>query len=133
MERKIKCTQCGNGKFFRTVLNTECTDGNCYGLQKHAVSYSCFKCGHIEWFVRNEILKAHIDAERKNELFKQKVANYERRRKELRAQIIEVQRIVNDENQIMKVVNEARQKLAYLQNELQNLRPPQNNANPWGI
>jgi DNA-binding transcriptional regulator YhcF (GntR family) len=83
-------------------------------------------------FLSTEKMKGYFVREQRDEELKQQTAAYEKKKSELETQIAELRRIINDENQTVKAVKEAKEKLNSSENELRMLHPHYRNNNLIG-
>ena len=115
-----KCTVCGNTELI--PLRFAYVDGEPGVFFEPTVdSFACTKCGHMEFFAREEDIQRYLDkreiernasAKREADLCELKVAKIERER---------LLSITEDENQTLKSIREARDKLSKLNARIKQL------------
>lgn len=126
MVKKMKCTNCGGNEFIECVIST---DGMGVGDRvttsvSNASTFACRQCGHIEWYLSEQAFKAHDQREKQKTEYQAELAKYEQKKRSLESEIERLRKIIADENQTVKAVNDAKAKLGDLEYELMNLREP---------
>ncbi|MBR2019452.1 MAG: hypothetical protein IKA05_03555 [Clostridia bacterium] len=112
----MKCTQCGNDKLFRTKLEGPTDDG--YWNSVDFVPFVCDKCGHVEFYVSQEVLEKYVIKQKED--IAEADFNTEKNEKIERI-ILEIQKLkvlIADENNTVKEVKEAKESLAIKEREL---------------
>ncbi|MCL2540297.1 MAG: hypothetical protein FWE53_02565 [Firmicutes bacterium] len=120
MEAKIKCSCCGGTELSRCLVWGSCYEGSC--RFESETTYACNNCGHIEWFLNTSYLVKQDDerlAESARVLAEKEKKEQQIRR--LESEINALQALIRDENQRVKTVNEAKDKLTRLKEELRSL------------
>lgn len=128
--KNIKCSQCGGTEFFqsdRHILQDEWTsispfDGS-YGTYAPTVDvYVCESCGHVEIFVCDELKKKREDdikRQKRKKVFEQgKKSQIERLEKEIE----ELEKIIVDDSNSVKLVNESKEKLVQVKEQLKKVK-----------
>ena len=139
MERKIKCTNCGKSNFsiFCFSFKTGCCE--CIGTEHEAYNeniepYACEECGRIELFSNKsnqQTLYEEAQFEKEKLEHASKTEQIKKEKSSLEKQINELKKLVNDDNQTVKVVNEAKQQLDKLEKRLHGLSAEPCSKNPW--
>ncbi len=88
-------------------------------------AYACKKCHHVDFYVTEKTIKKYEDQVKKQEEYCRRMDEYQSRKNEIEKEMARLKEIINDENQTVKAVNEAKEKLSGLDFESRNLRPPQ--------
>ena len=105
----MKCTVCGSKKMFKVSV----FDGD-----EAIRSYACADCGHVDFYVAQEIIEDYKKAERATKEIDKKAAAEKKKIDAIIAEIQKYENIVTDENQTVKAVNAAREKIVELREEL---------------
>jgi len=129
MDKKMKCTNCGSHELVRCGIPSE--GGGELVSVRNAETYACKQCRHVEFFLLETEIQAIAVREKKQADYEDQVKQYEQKKAALQKQIDELRRVVSDENQTVKAVNEAKEKVMQLENELRNLRKPGNPYSLW--
>jgi predicted nucleic-acid-binding Zn-ribbon protein len=141
MDKRIKCTNCGSKDFIeyaqtidgqhfqlglqkQLLMNTLGRDEDCF--EENILSiYACLKCGHLEFFVSEKKIQNHVLREKKQAEARAdaeyRVKQQEQKETALRKQIDDLEKIVDDEDQTVKAVNEAKENIRKLKRELEEL------------
>ena len=117
----MKCTNCGNETFFETkILDNHVLATEGYVAQT-VRSYACLQCGHIELFVSQNDIDAYNEeqAKKKKEQDEKNKLAVEIENQE--KNIIELRKLINDENQTVKTVKEAKANLELAERKLNDL------------
>ena len=119
----MKCPNCGCEDFYVDQLKTGgcCTEGGAWEPIEvngcPVVVYLCKKCGRIELYGPDSLAK-HIEQDQeKAKKEAEKIAN-EKRKAALLKEKEELEAIVNDENQTVKTVRKATERLQRINEEL---------------
>jgi len=132
MDKKIKCTYCGNSDLFLYDLQGHGYEDNA-SFKGFADIFVCRQCRHIEWFLSEGTMQSFILQEQRSTKYNNKVEKVKKERIAVQKQIDSYQKIVDDENQTVKSVNVARAKIESLQEKLDNLIIPDVSHLPGGI
>jgi len=90
----------------------------------NASAYFCRKCRHVELFLSETEIQA-MDTREKNETaHNNRVREYMMKKEMLLQRLERLQRIISDENQTVKAVNDAKEEIQYVQAELSGLVEP---------
>jgi len=109
-----KCASCGGMELFATYLSGyEYTGGG--GMD----TLACKTCGHINMFLSDAKIKAKTDADNVEKEIQKLLNEYENEKTKLQKELEELEAILNDENQTMKVVNEAKDKIKTIKARVQ--------------
>ena len=105
----MKCTQCGNDKFFKSRLQGPTTFEMWFC--DDFIPFVCEKCGHVELFAELKVLDEHANQVKK--VLAEQEFNKAKSRKieELTQEIQRLEKIIADENNTVKVVNAAKEDL----------------------
>jgi len=139
MSEKKKCSHCGCLDVYD--LHTERYQNvwqHDYGADSSPMfpdlcAYVCRKCKHIDWYVTDAAIEAQ--EKRKKEIIEneKQIEDFYKEREKLSEQINRLRKIISDENQTVKAVNEAKAELEEKERRLSSLRrPPEKiNLQPW--
>ena len=124
----MKCPNCGNEEFYSISFTTGggCVEGGAWEpIEASGVpveAYLCKKCGRIELYGTNalEAIKAREEEKAKQEAEKMAV---EKRKDALLKEKEKLEAIVRDENQSVKAVREAQERLKEINKELPSGEP----------
>lgn len=115
---EMKCPSCGGTEF----VPYELAIGMAGEYEEQVDAFACMGCGRIEVYARKNILDRKADqirqAQRNQEERKEIDAEIAAKEKELE----ELKKIVGDENQTVKNVREAKEKMVEVQNRINVLR-----------
>lgn len=115
-----KCTVCGNKELI--PLRFGYVDGEPGVFFEPTVeSFACTKCGHMEFFAKEEDIQRYLD---RKEMERSARMKREADECELEAAKIERERLLSiteDENQTLKSIREAREKLSKLNVRIKQL------------
>jgi len=133
MDEKIKCTHCGGLELVPCDISIEGwgVGERVTGSVSNASTYFCKKCRHVEFFLSATEIQAIAAREKKEADLREQVRQYEQKRAALQKEFEDLQRVISDENQTVKAVNDAKQKIMGIENELRSLRNPDNSHRPW--
>ena len=120
-----KCTNCGCEDVFLYRVKFNASNSFVSLDEKNVTAYACKKCRHIDFYVTNNVIDEQTTREYQEIEYKKKSVEYEINRALLQQQIAEVNKIIRDDNQLVKVVNEAKELLSQLDNRLRTLVKPQ--------
>ncbi len=117
----MKCSVCGCNNLFEVrIIDSEILSG--YGVVEQSVkSYACEKCGHVELYVSQEYLDKRNRQIRLKKEHEAKIAELKQKIAAKESEIENIKKIISDENQTVKTVREAKEKLDKLESELQQL------------
>lgn len=116
----MKCDNCGNTNFYKVnIIDDQCTEGHVY---QRVDAFACDNCGLIKLFVPSQALQNHHEQLKKQELLKQEKEKFEKEKLELEERIRTLQIIIDDENQTVKTVKQAKEEQTLIQNELRKLK-----------
>lgn len=114
------CTACGSDQLKPISILHSCV---CDGKVTQTVdSFYCTKCGHVELYARASEIEKCLKQEADRKAFEDESRIREDKIKSLELKIIELRGVISDENQTVKVVNEAKEKLRIAENELRELK-----------
>jgi len=135
MTQTMKCTNCGSFDLVPYRLYGESTF---VIWNSNAQTMACRSCGHLELYVDAKIFEAQQakpeeqekqkKVEEKDEEYDKRVLAYEVKKLDLQKEINMVRKIIVDDRQKAKAVNEAEKRLVQLENQLQVLRAPSKNT-----
>lgn len=115
---EMKCPSCGGTEFVPYVLAI----GMAGEYEEQVDAFACMGCGRIEVYARKNILDRKADQIRQAQRIQEE-------RKEIDAEIAvkekeleELKKIIGDENQTVKNVREAKEKMVEVQNRINVLR-----------
>lgn len=116
----MKCTQCGNDKFFNVRLEGPTDDG--WWCSENFVPFVCDKCGHVELYVSQKVLDKYTVKQKEDtseaEFNKEKVDIIER----IVSEIQTLKTFITDENNTVKEVKEAQNLLVIKEQELDRVK-----------
>lgn len=115
----MKCSNCGSNEFFTHHLQGPTDDG--WWHSDEVIPFVCAKCGHIEFFVDEKIVKRHNDsikAEKERAIKKAKIIEEIEAAKKRIDLLIP---ITKDENKTVKEVRDAQNEINRLNTNLKNL------------
>ena len=119
----MKCPSCGGTEF----VPYELAIGMAGEYEEQVDAFACMGCGRIEVYARKNILDRKADqirqAQRIQEERKEIDAEIAAKEKELE----ELKKIIGDENQTVKNVREAKEKMVEVQNRINVLRSRRSN------
>lgn len=98
MNGKIKCTNCNSDDLF--VYNSE----------GPATTYACRQCSHMEWFLNEDTMKLFLRSE-KQDLLNEMA--------ELQDKLKPLQSIINDQNQTLAAIRDAKEIATPMQERIQ--------------
>lgn len=116
----MKCPNCGNETFKTVETHDICILRTSGEITQVAIAYACEKCGRIELYMPESWIRQNIDAKKIDEDKKNFYAEKTERIKKLKMKIDNLKEIINDENQTVKAVREANEKITELEKELAN-------------
>ncbi len=122
----MKCPNCNCEVFYKDTLMTGgyCTEGGAWKpIEVHGCpvdAYICKNCGRIE-FYSLEALKKHVAEDERKAKEETFIKAKEEKKAKLLSEKKELSLIVNDENQTIKRVKEAQERLKKIESELQYL------------
>jgi len=133
MEKNMKCTNCGGTELAPCEIRTSGMGSECHvtGNVSNTITYYCKKCRHVEFFLSEAEIQSIALHEKKDADDKEQIRQYEEKKAALQKEFEELQRIISDENQTVKAVNDAKSKIADVDYELRTLRKP--GGNPHDI
>ena len=108
----MKCTVCGSKKMFKVSV---------FDADSPIRSYACADCGHVDFYVAQEIIEDYKKTEQASKEIDKKAAADKKKIDAIIAEIQKYENIVSDENQTVKAVNAAREKIIELREELVKL------------
>lgn len=114
----MKCLRCGNDELHQITLEFECFEDLVFGPQRTADAFACYKCGHIELKLSKEELERYHEKVKQEAKEKAKKKRYEKLVKKLEKEAEELKKIINNENNTVKSVKEAQEKLIKINLEL---------------
>ena len=123
--KKMKCLFCGCERNFVEVNLADVLIVYDSGSYEQSVkSFACVECGFVQSFDKDQVAKklAEIKAD---EEYEKKLAEYNAKIDALQNEILATQAIINDENQTVKAVKDAREKINELNNKMRNMMRPQ--------
>ncbi len=132
--RKIKCSQCGGNEFYqsdRSILQEQwawvMSDCGNYGTCNPTIEvYFCKKCGHIEMFVNDEFKRKHEEKVQHDLEYHQKLEAFEKNKnldiEKLEKEINNLETIINDDNNSVKLVNQSKEKLIEAKTKLEQVK-----------
>lgn len=123
--KKMKCLFCGCERDFVDIKLADVLILSDSGNYEQSVkSYACVECGFVQLFDKEQVDK-RLAENKKNEDYEKKFAKYHAEVNAIKKEIEVTQAIINDENQTVKAVKEAKEKLNELNNKLNNMSVPQ--------
>ena len=120
---KFKCSCCGNEEYVDANLYRFVTSDGDVNYKLDA--YACASCGHIELFMPKDLKdqlvkkKQEIEAHEKELKSRKSVLNMQLGRK--KSELNDMIKIVRDENQTVKEVNNAKARIPQLEEEIKDL------------
>ena len=123
MGEKMKCTHCGGLELAPCNISIEGmgVGDRVTGNISNTSTYFCKKCRHVEFFLSETEIQAIAVREKNEADYREQIRQYEREKAALEKEFEVLQRIISDENQTVKVVNDAKQRIADIDNELRTL------------
>ena len=120
---KLKCLYCGCEKEFVGVSLFDCWIAADAGEIRQKVQVlACTECGFIQMFDADKVqVNSVLETRRKEEEAKQRELERQEKIKKLNKEIADTKAIIGDENQTVKVVREAQEKLRRLEEQLSEL------------
>ena len=113
-----KCPSCGGTDFvpyqFASYLATEFTP--------LVDTFACTKCGRVEFYARPDQLKGSIDKIKRDQELDAQIAEYDIKIQEKERELERLRAIANDENQTVKAVKEANERIFEVENEIRMLQ-----------
>lgn len=117
---KMKCPFCGPSEFIEIPLISIFIDGTIYA--ENGTSMACTKCGHVEIKVDPDMLKNILDQKKTEQRNKEMIAELEKEIQSIEEEIEHLEKIIVDENQTVKNVRIAKEKIASLNDEVHSLK-----------
>ena len=125
MSRNMKCTICGGQEFVDCVISTKGGLGDEVDTTvSNASTSACRQCGHIEWFLSEKTMKDLVLREKQTIEYQKQLKEYEQKKAILQEKIERFNKIIADEDQTVRTIKEAKEKIILLENELKSLRKP---------
>ena len=116
---EFKCINCNGEEFFQTKT---WTSGDGIGFDTRI----CKECGCIRWFADAPTIQRIIKREQVDLEYGKTIEDYQAKKANIEKEIEELQQVVNDDGQTVRVANEAKERLGQLQMQLRDMRrPPQ--------
>lgn len=117
---EMKCPFCGPSEFIEIPLISIFIDGTIYA--ENGTSMACTKCGHVEIKADLDMLKKILDREKTEQKNKEMIAELEKEIQSLEEEKERLEKIIADENQTVKNVRIAKEKIASLNDDLHSLK-----------
>jgi hypothetical protein len=125
----MKCTQCGNSNLNKVRISH--SEG---GYFEGVSSYACSKCGHIEWFLDNSttVKQSNLIRQKEQDELGHKIREEEALLvKKFNDEVARLDKIINDENQTMKAINEAKKQKEILEKNHKKRQKPSGTPFGW--
>ncbi|MDY0236632.1 MAG: hypothetical protein RBR71_11410 [Gudongella sp.] len=116
-----KCLACGGTNL---VPYSPCKVLTCgeIGFDYLTESFACVNCGHIEFYAIQSKLDKQLEHNKKEEERKKLAAEYDKQIEAKKAELEKLRSIIADENQTVKAVKEAENKIVDVENEIRGLK-----------
>ena len=115
-----KCTACGSTELFPfdlVNLGDVIVEGN---PRFQYESFACKNCGHIELYADSTAVEKYWSDLKAKEEKAARISELENELAELKKRKVELHSIINDENQTVKAVNQAKQDIVHIDNEIRS-------------
>lgn len=125
-EGKMKCLNCGNTEMFEVSMSQSFRHGEIITEPIERISsFACAKCGHIELFASEEMIKSYEEHKKKKAIAEKQKKELEEEQYSIRGridklekEIFELRKFVGDEHNTVKQVKEGKEKIRVLECEL---------------
>lgn len=119
---KLKCLSCGCEREFVDIKLAEVLIlSDCGNYSQTVKAYACTECGFVQLYDKEQVNK-RLKEMKNEEEFSKKLEEYNNKISALQEEIKKTQVIIEDENQTVKTVREAKDRLVKLKNELEWLK-----------
>ena len=115
-----KCPHCGSTEFVGIPLAS--VSGLDVGYDEYVSAMACVKCRHVELVAYPEVVEKELNRIKTEEKKAAEKVKLEKRIKEIKSEIDNLKKISKDENQTVKTVREAKEKIIQLEEELRALQ-----------
>ena len=114
-----KCPFCGSTEF--VDINLVQVSGLDIDTTQNVISTACVKCGHVDIVAKPEVIQKKLDTIKAKQEKDAKIFALNKRMGEVKAEIERLKTIIADENQTVKEVNNAKEQLAFREDDLRKL------------
>ena len=115
----MKCPNCGCTDFENySIGHSECVEGR---FISSVDAFVCANCGRVELYAKQDILNQKRAQSQKQKEVDDECARIDAQIAAKKKELAELNSIVNDENQTVKAVKEAKERLIQVQNEINSL------------
>ncbi len=123
----MKCSICGCEELFAVHY------AGGMDTSEYAKAYACAKCRHIEFYATEEQLNAYLQRKKDSAVQKRQHTEYVNKKKELEAELKELNRIIKDKDQTVRAVESAKKKKSEIELKLSKLYDPGIPDDSWRI
>lgn len=126
---EMKCPSCGGTEF----VPYELAIGMAGEYEEQVDAFACMGCGRIEVYARKNILDRKVDQIRQAQRIQEERNEVDAEIAVKEKELEELKKIIGDENQTVKNVREAKEKMVEVQNRINVLRSRKSSHNRHDI